>query len=190
MYSQAPLVLGGMFLSAEETAILAICYRLTQPLELVPGTLAQQLLPRFRRRSIGILRAWVVVSMLGAVAAGTLVLLAPAIESFFDVTITPAVAFLAIVCSLPVKFGNYILAAAMMARGHILAKLKCTAIVGIVIVLIVVTVGRSGGVAAVAAATPIAELLLMMMLGIYVINANARLDRMGVVQSSWGKRRA
>ncbi|WP_236731563.1 polysaccharide transporter [Curtobacterium oceanosedimentum] len=129
-YSQAPLVLGTAVLGVSMMAPLALAFRIVQPLEILPATVSQQLIPRLRRRRFAPVRVWAWFAMTGLVIAAVLALLAvgfsDAVPASFDLVV-----FLVILTSVPVKFGNYALVATAIGHGLVRSRLVAAAVVGV-----------------------------------------------------------
>lgn len=161
LYSQAPLLIAGAFFPVHTTAQLALAYRVTQPWELVPATLSQQLVPRVRIGRIPVRKAWAVFVALGAVLGGMTVVARPLIEWVFTFELEQWAILALIALALPLKFGNYALAAFMFARGMVVEKLKVTCVVGLFVAAVTLVMASTGGAAAVASMSLMAEALLL-----------------------------
>lgn len=141
-YSQSPLVAGALLLPVSQVAILAIVYRLAQPLELIPGTVAQQLLPRIRAGRLRPVRLWAIFLLSGSAAALILFLLQPLINVALAGQITSATVFWIVLGSVPVKWGNYLLVTVIMALGFIRERLIVTVTVGILAIVLCVSLAQ------------------------------------------------
>jgi hypothetical protein len=160
LYSQSPLLISSALLPAGEIAVLTLCYRLTQPLELLPATLGQQAMPRFRAGTLALRRYSVgLVGLGGALGLAVFVSL-PVIEWAFGAEITPVAVFLVIVASVPIKFGNYGLTAYVLAHGLVHQRLFITVAVGLSAIVAVLAGAVAGSLEAVAAVTLGSEILL------------------------------
>lgn len=152
LYSQSPLLISGAMLPVNATAMLTVCYRLVQPLEILPATLGQQAIPRLVGGRVSARRLWVMFAGLGATAALALFIASPILGRMFSQSLWLSAIFLVIVLSVPLKFGNYALTAWMLARGRVGVKLRLTVGVGLAAVAgaaALASMGRVGGVAAV-----------------------------------------
>lgn len=165
LYSQSPMVVASLTLPVEVVAVLTICYRVTQPLELLPSTLAQQVLPRLRSGRIGVGVVHLSFSALGLSCAVAVVLAIPGIEQVFSTPLVPELLPLVVAAALPFKFGNYAMAASMFARSMVREKLAVTIVVGLVALGCAVVFGRLGSAVGVASTTLGAEFVLMLAMG-------------------------
>jgi hypothetical protein len=177
LYSQAPLVLGTIILGVGPIAPLALAYRVVQPLEVIPATLSQQLIPRIRRLKHPFVRYWALFAATGLVLTGVLVLLIPLVEHLLADSAFDALVFVIIALSIGPKFGNYALVAFSMGRGYIAQRLTATIIIGAVAVALTVTFSLTLGNAALAAVTLVSELLLAVVLSL-LVRARTRRERL------------
>ncbi len=162
LYSQSPLLLSGLLLPIEAVATLSVAYRVVQPTEIVPATLAQQAIPRLRAGRIPVWKLAAGFAVIGVIAAGALWLLRSLIEVVLGVSFSPEIVLLLIVVSLPMKFSNYALTSGLYARGLVRAKLLVSVGVGIVVVAVTVAAAMLGDVVGVASVSMIAEATLML----------------------------
>lgn len=132
LYSQGPVLVAGALLSLDATALITVAYRVTQSLEILPGTVAMQVLPRVRthlpRRAA---RAWADFVLLGLVLATVAVLLGPLVRLVLLVPVWDAAAFAVVAASLVVKSGNYFLVSLLMGRGGVRRRIVVTGAVGV-----------------------------------------------------------
>lgn len=135
LYSQSPLLVSAAMLPLTDVVLLTLCYRLLQPLELVPATLAQQVLPRARRGKLSPGPVWLAFAGGGALLALSAVAARPVIEALLNANITPLAPFVIVAAATPLKFGNFALTAFAMARNAIRRKLLLTLMVGTVATL-------------------------------------------------------
>lgn len=171
-YSQSPLVLGSLILPVSQMTALALIYRIVQPLEIVPGTLSQQLLPRIRTRRTGPWAYWVAFAGGGLGICLALILGKPIIEFFVGGEIRPEIVFWVLAASVPFKWGNYALVAFVMGVGLIRARLLLTMAVGFIAALGTLFFAYTLGATGAAYITPISEILLT--LGFVIVFARAR----------------
>lgn len=160
LYSQLPLVIAAATLPLSSTAMLTLAYRVAQPLELVPGTLATQLLPRVRSRVRRPFRWWLSFCGAGILLFCALWAASDLLRLLFDVPVWNAWLFLLVAAALVPKSGNYALAAMVMGLGGIKGRLVVTAVVGAVSVLVLTVLAREGCVVCIAAMAPISEVIL------------------------------
>jgi hypothetical protein len=177
LYSQAPLVLGTIILGVGPIAPLALAYRVVQPLEVVPATVSQQLIPRVRGLKHSFVRYWAAFIVTGLVFTGLLALFLPLISRLVgDGAFDPAV-FLIIALSIGPKFGNYALVAYSMGRGYISQRLTATIVIGVIAVTLTVVFSVALGNTALAAVTLISEVLLAIVLSL-LIRARAKKEHL------------
>lgn len=171
LYSQSPMVIAALTLPVEAVAVLTICYRITQPLELVPSTLAQQAIPRFASGGLSLVALFSGFAALGAACAAGVIATIPIAENLFSTALEPRLIIVFIACALPVKFGNYAMAASLLAHHRVRAKLRLTILVGLVAVIVAGASGRLGSSTGVAFTTLLAELGLLA--GMYLTTRGA-----------------
>jgi hypothetical protein len=168
LYSQAPLVLGTIILGVGPIAPLALAYRVVQPLEVVPATVSQQLIPRVRNLKHSFVRYWAVFLLTGLVFTGLLALFLPLISELVgDDAFDPTV-FLIIALSVGPKFGNYALVAFSMGRGYISQRLTATIVIGVIAVTLTLVFSVALGNTALASVTLISEGLLAVVLSLLI----------------------
>lgn len=160
LYSQSPMLIGTLVLPIHQVAALSIVYRLVQPLEVVPGTLAQQLTPRVRTRQNGPWSYWLIFGGLGLVAAACLTAFRPILEIILGGQFQPDTIFLIIAASMPFKWGNYSLVSYAMGMGLVRYRLLVTSIVGLVASMLCVILSQVGGAPALALVTILGEVML------------------------------
>lgn len=160
LYSQSPILVGAFFLPVEGLAVLSLVYRVIQPLEILPATASQQLMPRLVRKRYASIPIWASFAATGLVLAIAVVAARPVIEQVFGVPLEPWIVLIVVASALPLKFGNYALSAIVMARGLVRWRLVVTLIVGLVVATAVVVLSATLSVYGAALMTPIGELLL------------------------------
>ncbi len=173
LYSQAPLVVGTLILGVGPAEPLAVAYRLVQPLEFLPATVAAQLMPRLRAGDARTAPWLAVFAGSGAVVAVTTILLLPALDALAGGAIVASV-YVVVAASAVPKFANYLLVAVAMARGFILQRLLATAVVAVVAVTASVLAAVFAGAVAIAWVTVGCELLLFALLGTLLMTAMHR----------------
>jgi O-antigen/teichoic acid export membrane protein len=160
LYSQSPMIVGGLFLSASDLAVLAVVYRVVQPTEVLPSMLSQQLMPRIVVKSRSPGRDWGYFAATGLGVAVGLVIALPLVESVLNQTIEPVLAFLIIAAASVPKFGNYALVAHLLARGRVRQRLYVTVFVGVVSLALSAVVGAFGSLVLFGLVSLISEILL------------------------------
>jgi hypothetical protein len=160
LYSQAPLVLGTAILGVDAVTPLALAYRVVQPLEVVPATLSQQLIPRIRTAGRGARAYWWRFALGGLVLAGIIALIREPVEQVFGGDAFDQVVFLVILLSVAPKFGNYALMAYAMGSGLIRVRLTATVVTGIVAVVLTLLACLTAGTVLLAGVTLVSELVL------------------------------
>lgn len=160
LYSQSPLVLGGMILSIQATAALAVAYRITQPTEIVAATLSQQATPRLVSGTLRALPLWSGLLCLGLAVSVGIFFTRDTIEAVLSLQFRPLAVLLIVIAAVPVKFGNYALTAVAYASGRVMGKLVVTLVVGAIAVVSTMVAAPIGTPEAVAAVTLGAEVLL------------------------------
>lgn len=179
LYSQSPMLVGTLVLPIQHVAALSIVYRLVQPLEVVPGTLAQQLTPRVRNRSNGPLKYWIIFAGSGLLAAVCLTLVRPILEIILGGEFRPELIFFIIAASMPLKWGNYSLVSYAMGMGLIRSRLLVTSIVGLVALVLCAVLSQVGGAQALASVTIWAEALLAVGLAPILARHKRKTDKGG-----------
>ncbi|MBO0980999.1 hypothetical protein [Microbacterium sp. SD291] len=165
LYSQSPLLIGGVLLPVEAVAALSLASRIVQPTEIVPATLAQQAIPRLRAGVIGVVPLALGLGGLGLLAGGALWLLRPLVEVLLGVAFEPVMVLAVILLALPLKFADYALTSGLYSRGMVRAKLIVSLMVGAIVIAATVAAASTGGVVAVASVWILAEALLLLGLG-------------------------
>lgn len=161
LYSQSPLLVAGMVLPVSDVATLTLCYRIIQPMELIPATVAHQLLPQLRQ---GAPKGSVVYSgffILGVAFTSLAILCLPFIETLFETQISPAAPYLILAAVMPVKFGNYALTALLLAAGEVKRKLAISSSVGVLTTCIAGVASMAGSSTLISAVTLLSELILL-----------------------------
>jgi hypothetical protein len=177
LYSQAPLVLGTIILGVGPIAPLALAYRVVQPLEVVPATVSQQLIPRVRGLKHSFVRYWAAFLVTGLVFTGLLALFLPLISRLVGDDAFDSAVFLIIALSVGPKFGNYALVAYSMGRGYISQRLTATIVIGVIAVTLTIVFSVALGNTALAAVTLISEVLLAIVLSL-LIRARAKKENL------------
>jgi hypothetical protein len=160
LYSQAPLVLGTAILGVDAVTPLAIAYRVVQPLEVLPATLSQQLIPRIRTAGRSARAYWWRFALGGLVLAGIIALIREPVEQVFGGDAFDQVVFLVILLSVAPKFGNYALMAYAMGSGLIRVRLTATIVTGVVAVVLTLVACLTAGTVLLAGVTLVSELVL------------------------------
>ncbi|MBM7412945.1 O-antigen/teichoic acid export membrane protein [Clavibacter michiganensis] len=160
LYSQAPLVLGTAILGVDAVTPLALAYRVVQPLEVLPATLSQQLIPRIRAAVRPARAYWWRFALGGLVLAGILALLRGPVEQVFGGDAFDQAIFLVVLLSVAPKFGNYALMAYAMGSGLVRVRLTATIVTGVVAVALTLVAALTAGPALLAGVTLAAELVL------------------------------
>jgi O-antigen/teichoic acid export membrane protein len=147
-YSQSPLLIATTFLPLGELATLTIVYRIIQALDLVPGTLSLQMIPRVRNRTTGPGAYWIAFFIGGALISAAVLIARPLIEFLFGEPFSDIAVFVLVALSFAPKSGNYALVAFLMGKGLIrtrlvLTVLACLTSLGLAFAL-VVTAGVTG----------------------------------------------
>jgi hypothetical protein len=159
-------VLGTIILGVGPIAPLALAYRVVQPLEVVPATVSQQLIPRVRTMRHPFVRYWAAFLVTGLAFTAALALFLPLVDRLVgDDAFDPAV-FLIIALSAGPKFGNYALVAYSMGRGFVSQRLTATIVVGVIAVTLTVVLSLVAGNTALAAVTLISEVVLAVVLSL------------------------
>lgn len=131
LYSQAPFLLAVALVPVQAVAALAVALRVIQPLEVVPAVVSQQVIPRVRTRDLTATRPWVGFAAAGVAGGVVVVLCEPLIEWLFRQELSPAGLLVLLAATLPFKFGNYALAAFLLALGGVRRKTILSLTVGI-----------------------------------------------------------
>lgn len=174
-YSQSPLLIAAVYLPISDTAALAIVYRVVQALDVVPGTLSLQLVPRVRDRQTRPWAYWAMFFFGGAVVALFVIALKPVIEHYFQQPPVGILLFSFVALSYAPKSGNYALSAYLMGTNRIRVRLQITlcACFG-ALALSLVVVPRFGA-TGLAAATLLVEMLFTTGVAIALHQASRRL---------------
>lgn len=164
-YSQAPLVLGTAVLGVTTMAPLALAFRIVQPLEILPATIGQQLIPRLRRRRLDPSRVWASLVGTGLVLSGALAVFALVFQDKLAEQSFNLAVFLVVLISVPIKFGNYALVATAIGYGLVRQRLIAAAIVGVVTLAAVIAALLLAPSTALPVVTVASELFLLATLG-------------------------
>jgi O-antigen/teichoic acid export membrane protein len=158
-YSQSPLLIASTLLTLEQLATLTIVYRIIQALDLVPGTLSLQLIPRIRDRATGPWTYWSAFSLGGLVIAGGVIAAMPIIEVMFGHQFSDVWVFVLVALSFAPKSGNYALVAYLMGSGKIRTRLVLTMAAAALSLVLSITFALVAGATGLAAVTLTVELL-------------------------------
>lgn len=178
LYSQLPLVVAAVALPLPQTAMLAIAYRVIQPMEILPGTLATQLLPRVRSHVRRPGRWWISFAGGGAVLTCVVLLSAGVVRDAFDAAEWNSVVFALVAAAFVPKSGNYALAAVLMGLGGIRARLVINAAVGATASVLCLALVGPFGIVGLASVSVACEVLL----GVSLIVAVRRVRNEGLAQ--------
>jgi hypothetical protein len=133
LYSQAPIVIAGLILGSNGLARLTLVYRTVQPPEILASTVSQQITTGLRSASHArVTTIWLAFGAGGAVVWGAIVGATPLIDSIYDVQHSLFLLLFTAGAGVPVKFGNYALVAALVAKGGIQRRLRASLLTGIV----------------------------------------------------------
>lgn len=187
-YSQSPMVVGSFYLAPAQLAVLATVYRLIQPLEVVPGMMSQQLLPRIRLQPGNPWRYWAAFAAGGVGTCALVVLLRTPIEMVLGAPFIPVAVFFIVALSIIPKFGNYALVAYMMGTGRIRTRLSITIAVGATAVIASIAIGPTGAIG-LASVTLASELLLATLIGLVLLRARrSKAESTEIVKATKGTR--
>lgn len=117
LFSQLPLLLAGVVLASPDLAALTILFRLTQALEVAPGTISLQLIPAYRSRRTTWVRDAAAFAAFSAALAGILVGAIPLIEKFLAISLPWGTAVL-LSLAFVLRAVNYQLTAWLLAGGR------------------------------------------------------------------------
>jgi hypothetical protein len=176
LYSQAPLVLGTAILGVDAVTPLALAYRVVQPLEVLPATLSQQLIPRIRAAGRPARAYWWRFALGGLVLAGILALLRSPVEQVFGGGAFDQAIFLVVLLSVAPKFGNYALMAYAMGSGLVRVRLTATVVTGVVAVILTLVAALTAGPALLAGVTLAAELVLSAAIAVLLVRSRRKED--------------
>ncbi|MHA3702261.1 hypothetical protein ACXR2U_08740 [Jatrophihabitans sp. YIM 134969] len=170
-YSQLPTVLVGLRASVSQGALYTGVTRVTQPTELIPGSIANVALPSLISQPLA-RRKIATVQIAAALAAGVAVAIAavatvPEISRFLVLPEAQVSAILVIlVLDLPIKYVNYQLVALAVAQGRIKARLAATCVVAALTAVTLWFTTPYGGRAAAITAVAADGLLLLALVGL------------------------
>jgi hypothetical protein len=165
LYSQAPLVIAGFLLSPSDVAQLSVVYRVTQPVELLPATASQQAVRSLRdARRVTVLRHWASYLAVGCIVAIVLALTSSLISDLFRMPTSFRLLLILGLASIPLKFGNYLLVAGVLARRAVAARLRAALVCALLTVACVAVAAIMSGVQAVLLVSLATEALLAAML--------------------------
>jgi hypothetical protein len=176
LYSQAPLVLGTALLGVDAVTPLALAYRVVQPLEVLPATLSQQLIPRIRAAGRPARAYWWRFALGGLVLAGIIALIREPVERVLGGDAFDQVVFLVILLSVAPKFGNYALMAYAMGSGLIRVRLTATIVTGVVAVALTLIACLAAGTTLLAGVTLASELVLSAAIAVLLIRTRRKED--------------
>lgn len=131
LYSQAPFLLAVALVPVQAVAALAVALRVIQPLEVIPAVVSQQVIPRVRTRDLTATRPWMGFAAAGLACGVIVVLCEPLIEWVFRQELSPPGLLVLLAATLPFKFGNYALAAFLLALGGVRRKTILSLAVGV-----------------------------------------------------------
>jgi hypothetical protein len=161
LYSQMPMIVGTAVLTWSDAARLAIAYRFTQPLEMIPATISTQSLPRLVRRP-QMLKALVAIMLaLGAVVAVTLITAQGWLFSTLALPDGGHLVFVVVALALIPKFANYSLVSAIIAFGGVRTRIWMNVCLGLLVTGLAVGLATYFGVVGISFTTLIAEVLLL-----------------------------
>ena len=158
-YSQSPLLIATTFLPLSELATLTIVYRIIQALDLVPGTLSLQMIPRVRNRTTGPGTYWIAFFVGGALISAAVLIARPLIEYLFGEPFGDIAVFVLVALSFAPKSANYALVAFLMGKGLIRTRLVLTAFACVTSVALAFVLVVTAGVTGLAVVTLTVELL-------------------------------
>ena len=176
LYSQAPLVIGTAILGVA-VAPLALAYRVAQPLEVLPATLSQQLIPRVRILGWPLHKYWMPFFSLGLALAVTLALGRDYVAAVFGGSSFDVMIFLIVLASVAPKFGNYGLIAYTMGADLIRVRLIATITVGVLAVILTISASLLFGAQGLAAVTLISEVFMSVVIVTLIKRRRERLTR-------------
>lgn len=159
LYTQAPLLIATLVFTLPELATLTLVYRLVQALDVLPGTVSLQMIPRAREQREKLLRVWVSFLGGGAAIAVVAIVCYPVLVSLFSGQLTNFVVFALIALSFAPKSGNYALVAFLMGLGRIRSRLALTAAGCVLAVGLSLTLSASRSLEGVAAVPLVVESL-------------------------------
>jgi len=174
LYSQAPLLVGTAVLGVTTIAPLALAYRVVQPIEIVPATFAQQLLPRIRTKNLRLLPIWLGFAGSGVLVVVALVALSGPVSAALGSSTFVTALFVPVALSLAPKFGNYALVAVTMGLGFVRRRLVATAVVGCVALVLTTTASALQDVTLLSWSALVSELLLLAVLGSSLTRARSQ----------------
>lgn len=160
LYSQAPMLVGSVALPLPQLALLAVAYRITQPLEIVPATLSSQLIPRVRARIAKIAQIWPMFVFLGVVVGLAVWLVRAQLVEILAIDLGDFAVLALALLAVPVKFGNYALVAFLLGRERVRARLGLTIVAGLLAIAASLLVSAGSAAAGLAAVTVGSELFL------------------------------
>ncbi len=157
-YSQSPLLIAAAILPLSQIATLTIVYRLIQALDLLPGTLSLQMIPRVRERGTSPWAYWALFFAGGATVALCVILAKPLIELLFGQQFDDVLVFIFVALSFAPKSGNYALVAFLMGVGRIRSRFVLTLIACLASVILSLMVVHSTGATGLASVTLFVEM--------------------------------
>jgi hypothetical protein len=147
-----------------------------QPLEVVPATLSQQLIPRIRAAGRPARAYWWRFALGGLVLAGIIALLRGPVEQVFGGDAFDQAVFLVILLSVAPKFGNYALMAYAMGSGLVRVRLTATVITGVVAVALTLVACLAAGPTLLAGVTLVSEIVLSVAIAALLIRNRRKED--------------
>jgi len=127
--TQLPLLVATLVFPLSQVASLTIVYRIVQALDVLPGTLSLQMIPRARDRALSVWRFWLSFTAGGLLIALALIAVHPLVGELFEQPITgmDLLVYVAVALSFAPKSGNYAFVAFLMGTGRIRLRLLLTA---------------------------------------------------------------
>ncbi|MFB8388047.1 hypothetical protein ACFC3F_13000 [Microbacterium sp. NPDC055910] len=135
IYTQVPFLIATAVAPVAAVASLAIALRVIQPLEILPATASQQLMPRIRARPLRARPIWIAAVATGGLLAPIVWAATPLLQFVFDTQFEPSFIVGLLCLTVPLKFGNYMLTAFLLARGQVNHKTLASLIVGVLAVV-------------------------------------------------------
>lgn|GEM_PF-2597534 len=163
LFSQLPLLVGGAMLAAPSLASLTILFRLTQALEVAPGTMSLQLIPPYRDRRATWIRDALTFAGGSAVLALLMLALLPVLEALLEMSL-PWVAAALLGLGFVLRAVNYQLTAWLLARDAAKRRLILVALLTAALTPVGVALTAAWGINGAAAASILLEGALMVAL--------------------------
>ena len=167
-YSQLPMIVAAASLPLSSSAMLAVAYRVTQPLELVPASLSQQVMPRMHRMRALLGRLWFAFALYGLGASALVLLGSDLLRAAFRIQSWDGTVLLIVASALVMKSGSYLLAGALMVQGGIVQRLWVTLMAGGISVVLLTFAAVAKSPLGIAWVSPISEFALMVGLALMI----------------------